>query len=96
MAESSPLRRSLCQGSDQIPDTFCGPCHDITSEIKPAAGYCINCDDSLCKECYDFHLRTKPFRNHQLQVVKPTKPKSKVTVLDNYKLYISPSYSHNV
>ena len=77
MAEHSSLGRSINQGSDQIPEHYCEQCHDIDGEIKPVAGFCLNCDQSLCQECYNCHLRPKQFRNHQL-VDKSKGPKSKV------------------
>ena len=81
MAEGFSLGKSINLGSDQVPENLCDPCHDIHGDVKPVAGYCLNCDEGLCKECYNFHLRRKQFRNHKLQVDKPKTSKSKVTSL---------------
>ena len=78
MAASSAFGKSINLGSDQIPETYCEPCHDMRDDIKPVVGFCLNCDEGLCQECYKSHLRRKQFRNHQLQVDKPARSKSKV------------------
>ena len=75
MAESLPLGRSIDRGSDNIPEYFCEPCHELKDEIKSIAGHCVDCGKNLCVECFNYHLGPKPFRDHKL-VDKSAKPKT--------------------
>ena len=66
MAESLQSGKSIDKGSENLPDNFCEPCYELNNELKPVEGYCIDCGESLCLECFNYHLRPKPFRNHKL------------------------------
>ena len=43
----------------------CSPCNS-TGESQPAARYCIDCDELLCKTCVDCHMKFKPTKHHIL------------------------------
>ncbi|XP_060579879.1 E3 ubiquitin-protein ligase TRIM33-like [Ruditapes philippinarum] len=49
----------------QIPQLFCFPC-DQDGRTEPAYGYCQDCQEHLCKTCFEHHTRPKPARNHIL------------------------------
>ena len=76
MAESLQLKRSIERSSDLFPENFCEPCYEVDEKVKQAAGYCLDCDEDLCLDCFSTHLRRKLFRNHKL-MEKTTKPKTK-------------------
>ena len=47
---------------------YCDPCSEIDADATVhAVGYCIDCRDYLCTDCFTFHLRVKPCRNHTLR-----------------------------
>ena len=43
----------------------CVPCQS-TGETFPAVKYCINCNESLCKTCLEFHLKFGATKSHKL------------------------------
>ena len=88
MSESLQFGRSIDKGSENIPDTFCEPCYEIKQEFKPVAGYCIDCGDNLCEECFKNHLGPKPLRNHKLvdkTAQSQTQPKPPIRSLKQMK-----------
>ncbi|XP_053383708.1 E3 ubiquitin-protein ligase TRIM71-like [Mercenaria mercenaria] len=46
-------------------DHNCDPCLTIGQHIK-AHGFCVNCQEYLCKNCFECHQRTEASRDHQL------------------------------
>ncbi|XP_053395847.1 transcription intermediary factor 1-alpha-like [Mercenaria mercenaria] len=52
--------------------------------MKPAEGYCTDCLEYLCDECFRNHCKPKPCRNHKL-VGKDKMPRRQVStaVVDN-------------
>ena len=44
---------------------LCVPCQS-TGETFPAVKYCINCNESLCKTCVEFHMKFGATKSHTL------------------------------
>ncbi|KAL4216740.1 hypothetical protein ACF0H5_024463 [Mactra antiquata] len=66
MATSQPeMSRTLASGSDAQYELVCIPCHSKHFD-KPAHGYCIDCSEHLCSECFKYHTIPKPIRHHRL------------------------------
>lgn len=42
----------------------CGPCYREDGPENVAVGYCKDCKEHLCKECFGSHRKPKPCRNH--------------------------------
>lgn len=59
--------------SDRI---ICEPCKEEET-IKNAEGFCIDCQEYLCDDCFKCHLVPKPTKHHQL-LDKDEMPKRKV------------------
>ncbi|XP_053388637.1 uncharacterized protein LOC128551747 [Mercenaria mercenaria] len=59
--KSSDFRSSVSKGSAEE----CEPCLAIGQEIE-AHGFCVDCQEYLCKNCYAYHQRIKATKHHQL------------------------------
>lgn len=66
--------RSLSTGSEDATALYCQPCAQDKKEVS-AYGYCQNCAEHLCEECYKIHTRPAPSRGHVL-MDKSKMPKS--------------------
>ncbi|XP_053390078.1 uncharacterized protein LOC128553000 [Mercenaria mercenaria] len=51
--------------SSSSKDYNCDPCLTIGQHIK-AHGFCIDCQEYLCMNCFECHQRTKASKDHQL------------------------------
>ncbi|XP_053391551.1 uncharacterized protein LOC128554314 [Mercenaria mercenaria] len=56
---------SLSKGSAEDFDHRCEPCLAIGQQIE-AHGFCVDCQEYLCKNCFGYHQRTKASKHHQL------------------------------
>ncbi|XP_060594363.1 uncharacterized protein LOC132748746 [Ruditapes philippinarum] len=79
MAECSDHSRSVIGGSDEAEVIFCEPCEQDGRQTE-AEGFCVDCSEYLCGQCYKNHKLFKAFRSHVLQD-KNTMPQ---TVKDKY------------
>ena len=48
-----------------IMETICDPCSEKNKTLV-AEKYCSDCEENLCTECAEWHLRCKVFRSHHL------------------------------
>ncbi|XP_060585366.1 uncharacterized protein LOC132741254 [Ruditapes philippinarum] len=62
---SQKLLSTLFRGGAEDFDIFCEQC-DRDDIRLPAFGYCVDCEEHLCKTCFNTHTRPKPLRHHQL------------------------------
>ena len=46
-------------------ETICDPCSEKNKRLV-AEKYCSDCEEKLCTECAEWHLRCKAFRSHHL------------------------------
>ena len=46
-------------------ETICGPCSKKTKRLA-AEKYCWDCEEKLCTECAEWHLRWKAFESHHV------------------------------
>ena len=70
------LFRSIMASAD-----LCEPCLVNSETSLVAKKYCTNCEDKLCAECADRHLRSKAFKYHQvidLSSVGSSRPPSSI------------------
>ena len=51
--------------SMQNPTLYCIPCSRDDLD-EPAEGYCQDCQEHLCKTCFQHHRRSRPSRDHVL------------------------------
>ena len=72
--------RLSLMGSDEDLKVYCQPC-DRDGPRLPALGYCLNCCEHLCEECFKLHRRHTMSRHHTLldkasmpQSMSPTSP----------------------
>ncbi|XP_053391556.1 E3 ubiquitin-protein ligase TRIM33-like [Mercenaria mercenaria] len=56
---------SLSKGSAEDFDHRCEPCLAIGQQIE-AHGFCVDCQEHLCKNCFAYHQRLKANKHHQL------------------------------
>jgi hypothetical protein len=63
--KQSDLQGSVAAGSAEDFDHCCEPCFTTGQRIE-AHGFCVTCQENLCKTCHDVHRKTKVLRNHQL------------------------------
>ncbi|XP_053389584.1 E3 ubiquitin-protein ligase TRIM33-like [Mercenaria mercenaria] len=56
----------MTAASDEIKDIFCEPCVCDGKQIE-AEGFCVDCSEYLCGQCYNLHGRFKAFKHHVLQ-----------------------------
>ncbi|XP_045177323.2 uncharacterized protein LOC123537571 [Mercenaria mercenaria] len=61
----SDFQGSVSLGSSEDFDLSCQPCLTIGQHVA-AHGFCVECQEYLCKTCFEYHKRTKASRNHQL------------------------------
>ncbi|XP_053384867.1 E3 ubiquitin-protein ligase TRIM33-like [Mercenaria mercenaria] len=61
----SDFQSSISLGSAEDFDHSCQPCLTIGQHVG-AHGFCVECQEYLCKNCFECHKRTKASRNHQL------------------------------
>ncbi|XP_045208545.2 uncharacterized protein LOC123560416 [Mercenaria mercenaria] len=66
MATSRDYSKSVIAASDEIKDIFCEPCVGDGKQIE-AEGFCVDCSEYLCGQCYNSHGRFKAFKHHVLQ-----------------------------
>ncbi|XP_060568437.1 E3 ubiquitin-protein ligase TRIM71-like [Ruditapes philippinarum] len=64
--------------TQKIPILYCLPCDQDGLKV-PAYGYCQDCKEHLCKNCFENHKRPKPCRNHIL-LDKDAMPTQQTTV----------------
>lgn len=53
------------EASDEVKEIYCEPCHK-TGHLAIAQGFCVDCPEYLCEQCYDRHGKYKVFQSHQL------------------------------
>jgi hypothetical protein len=58
--------RSIISSSDELRDIFCEPCGKAQQKTT-AEGFCVDCSEYLCGQCYNHHRRYKQFGHHVLQ-----------------------------
>ncbi|XP_045176033.2 uncharacterized protein LOC123536719 [Mercenaria mercenaria] len=63
--KSSDFSGSISKGSAEDFDHKCEPCLAIGQQIE-ANGFCVDCQEYLCKNCFAYHQRIKATKNHQL------------------------------
>ncbi|XP_060565097.1 E3 ubiquitin-protein ligase Midline-1-like [Ruditapes philippinarum] len=68
----------ITEDTTQIPQLYCHPC-DQDGLKASAHGYCQDCQEHLCKTCFEHHTRPKPCRNHIL-LDKDAMPMQPITV----------------
>ncbi|XP_045174588.2 uncharacterized protein LOC123535893 [Mercenaria mercenaria] len=56
---------SISKGSAEYFDYRCQPCLAIGQQIE-AHGFCVDCQEYLCKNCLAYHQRTKASKHHHL------------------------------
>ncbi|XP_053388867.1 uncharacterized protein LOC128551934 [Mercenaria mercenaria] len=85
MAVSGPklsdISGSASVGSAEDFDNFCDPCLTISQHVG-SHGFCVECQEYLCRNCFECHKRTKASRNHQL-LVKDNVSKHVITSIDS-------------
>ncbi|XP_060552838.1 uncharacterized protein LOC132714106 [Ruditapes philippinarum] len=59
------LLGSVAAGSAEDFDHCCEPCLTTGQRVE-AHGFCVTCQEYLCKTCHDCHRKTKVLRNHQI------------------------------
>ncbi|XP_060566874.1 uncharacterized protein LOC132725709 [Ruditapes philippinarum] len=59
------LLGSVAAGSAEDFDHCCEPCLTTGQHIE-AHGFCVTCQEYLCKTCHDVHTKTKVIRNHRI------------------------------
>lgn len=76
-----------CKNTDEpenasINKTFCEPClnDDKPSEVA-AAGFCLECNEHLCKLCKSCHKRSKATRSHTIVEIEDQSEKEEFNVL---------------
>ena len=71
------------EGPGRKIEHFCEPCGDTGQKLL-ATGFCVDCSEFLCRECYKHHCTPRPLRNHVLQD-KESMPKTKPTFVSPKK-----------
>ncbi|XP_060568759.1 uncharacterized protein LOC132727338 [Ruditapes philippinarum] len=66
MATCKDFSRSVVAASDELEEIYCEPCLDGGKQIE-AEGFCVDCAEYLCGQCYKMHTRFKAFKHHVLQ-----------------------------
>ncbi|XP_053391787.1 uncharacterized protein LOC128554542 [Mercenaria mercenaria] len=61
----SDFQGSISKTSAEDFDHRCEPCLAIGQQIE-AHGFCMDCQEYLCKNCFAYHQRTKASKHHQL------------------------------
>lgn len=57
--------QSVSFESEEAAALYCQPC-EVDNKQEPAYGYCKNCAEHLCEECYRTHRKPAPLRGHIL------------------------------
>lgn len=66
MAASKLLRDSISKSSAEYQETlYCEPCLTTEKEVN-AVGYCSDCMENLCKDCFSYHPTIKVCKDHKL------------------------------
>lgn len=55
----------IAHGTNCVKQVMCEICED-DGDRYIAHGYCKNCDNYLCEDCFNYHLKPKPARDHVL------------------------------
>ena len=63
--KEADLLDSIAAGSAEDFDNKCDPCQTEGQYIE-AHGFCIQCQEYLCKTCYDCHRKTRFSRSHTI------------------------------
>jgi hypothetical protein len=63
--------------STEFAELFCDPCKNDGQSLS-VEGYCVDCEEYLCKDCYKVHCRPSITRHHVLEG-KDNMPKEKVS-----------------
>ncbi|XP_053384667.1 E3 ubiquitin-protein ligase TRIM71-like [Mercenaria mercenaria] len=63
--KASNLEDSMLKGSAEDFDHKCDPCLTDDQHVE-AHGFCLDCHEYLCKNCFKFHQRTKALKHHVL------------------------------
>ncbi|XP_045174526.2 uncharacterized protein LOC123535838 [Mercenaria mercenaria] len=61
----SDFRGTVSKGSAEDFDHSCEPCLAIGQFVE-GHGFCVDCQECLCKTCFAYHQRTKASKHHQL------------------------------
>ncbi|XP_060596524.1 E3 ubiquitin-protein ligase TRIM33-like [Ruditapes philippinarum] len=65
MAECMDHSRTVIGGSDEAEVISCEPCEQDGRQTE-AEGFCVDCSEYLCGQCYKNHKLFKAFRSHVL------------------------------
>lgn len=71
----------LCEPKKLI---FCKTCERLYKRMMPS-GFCLDCRESLCPSCYDYHPRPSATRDHRLVKEQELSEKEIVTMLSRVK-----------
>ena len=63
--KQADLLGSIAEGSAEGFNNKCEPCLYV-HQHNEAHGFCVQCQEYLCKTCYDCHRKTKISRSHQI------------------------------
>ncbi|XP_045208520.2 E3 ubiquitin-protein ligase TRIM71-like [Mercenaria mercenaria] len=66
MATSRNYNESVTAELDEVNYTLCEPCAGDEKQIE-AEGFCFDCSEYLCEQCFNSHGRFKAFKHHILQ-----------------------------
>lgn len=58
-------KNSVSLGSAEDFEHLCDPCLTEKQQVE-AHGFCVDCQEYLCRSCFKFHQKTKALKNHQL------------------------------
>ncbi|XP_053383739.1 uncharacterized protein LOC123535818 [Mercenaria mercenaria] len=61
----SDFRASVSEGTTEDFDYSCEPCLAIGQYIE-AHGFCVDCQEYMCKNCFAYHQRMKATKHHNL------------------------------
>ncbi|XP_060566020.1 uncharacterized protein LOC132725051 [Ruditapes philippinarum] len=64
--KQSDLSESVLKSSAEDFDHKCVPCLSSDKQIVEATGFCVTCQEFLCRECFNFHKKTKVLKHHEL------------------------------
>ncbi|XP_053391557.1 E3 ubiquitin-protein ligase TRIM33-like [Mercenaria mercenaria] len=63
--KGADFQSSISKGSAEDFDHGCEPCMAISQQIE-AHGFCVDCQEHLCKNCFSYHQRLKANKHHHL------------------------------
>ena len=52
--------------TDEFTGPFCDPCYESKGLTATVYGFCTDCDQFLCTNCHDVHVKLQPCRNHKI------------------------------